>query len=326
MTAEWLLDARRVVVLDLETTGLDPHGDSILEIAAIRLEEGEEVGRLETLVNPGAGVVIPEASRAIHGIDADMVAEAPAVAEALATLRSFVADAPIVAHHALFDLAFLNRAAALTGQPRFDGPVIDTLEVAREVFPEQRSHKLEALCQLLGRPAEGFHRAGLDASHLAAIYPLLRDRWLAHRAWQEAQFRCIDEVAQRYDHVTRLQESLQLEANRLKRTLTLFLERQPEGLLPLPDGALLALQARERYEYDQAAVSTLLAAWGLEDQLLKPDRQRLERWLHQGRFSEGQRQALEAARVPLAPQARLVRLPRAQGAEAQEGTVQRSDA
>jgi DNA polymerase III epsilon subunit family exonuclease len=315
---DWLASSTRVVILDLETTGLDPLSDSILEVAAVRLDGDMEVARLETLVNPGPGVVVSPSSHAVHGIDAAMVAGAPSTDVVIANLLAFVGDDPIVAHHAPFDMAFLNRAAVMTGQRAFNGPVIDTLEVARTIFPEQRSHKLEALCQLLGHPAERFHRAGDDAAHLAALYPMLRTRWCSYQAWQEAQFRCIDHVAARYDQVSRLQDALQLEAAQLRRTLTRYLERHPGAPLQLGDGSCLTLQARERWEYDVAAVSPLLAAWGLQDRLMKLDRQRLDRWLADGRLSAGQRHALEAARQPLSPSLRLVRQPHAEVVPAQE--------
>lgn len=296
------------VVVDLETTGLDPLVEGILEIAAVRLDGDRVVGTWQTLVNPGPGIESSEASRAIHGITAEMVADAPPVAEALAGFLAFLGDAPLVAHNAPFDLAFLNRALAAGGRPPLANEAFDTLEIAREVFPDQRSHKLEALCRLLGHEAAGFHRAAADAGHLAAIFPRLLALWEQKRAWYRSQFGHIDHLGRRYDQVTRLIEALQVEAGDLRRVLTTYFQDHPGGRVPLPGGEALVRVTKEQWDYDLAVLQPRLEAWGLKDRFLKLDRQRLERWLQAGRFDEAQRQEIAGARVLQAVTQRIARV------------------
>ncbi len=296
------------VVVDLETTGLDPQIEGILEIAAFRLEGDRVVASWQTLVNPGLGTEISEASRAIHGITAEMVADAPGVPDALRSFLAFLGDAPLVAHNAPFDLGFLNRALAAQGAPALANHAYDTLEMAREVFPEQRSHKLESLCRLLGHEASGFHRAAADAEHLAVIFPRLRALWEQKRAWYRSQFGQIEHLARRYDQVSRLIEGLQVEVGDVRRVLALYFQEHPDARIPLPGGDGLVRVTKELWEYDQAALLPQLEAWGLKERFLKLDRQRLDRWLQSGRFDEAQRAAIASARVLQAVTQRVARV------------------
>lgn len=296
------------IVVDLETTGLDPLIEGILEIAAVRLEGDRVVAAWQTLVNPGPLVELSEASRAIHGITAEMVADAPTVPEALRTFLAFLGDAPLVAHNAPFDVAFLNRGLAGLGAPALANEAIDTLEMAREVFPEQRSHKLESLCRLLGHEAVGFHRAAADAGHLAVIFPRLRALWEQKRAWYRSQFSQVEHLARRYDQVSRLIEAMQVEAADLRRVLALYFQEHPATRIPLPGGDGLVRVTKELWEYDLAALLPLLEAWGLKERLLKLDRQRLDRWLASGRFDDSQRAAIASARVLQAVTQRVARV------------------
>lgn len=284
------------VVVDLETTGLDPLLEEILEIAAVRLVDGRVVARWQTLVKPPADVTISEASQAIHGINAEMVADAPDVANALPAFLTFLGEDPIVAHNAAFDLGFLNKAMAATGRPPIANQAFDTLDMAREAFPDARSHKLEALCRLLGHEAVGFHRAADDAGHLAIVFPRLLDLWRQKHAWYRAQFGHVEQLARRSDQLQKLVDDLQLEQTELKRVLGAYFVEHPNARIALPGGDVLVRAARPSWDYDLEALRPQLVEWGLADRLLKLDRQRLDRWLAAGRFDEVQREALQAAR------------------------------
>ena len=296
------------VVIDLETTGLDPLVDGILEIAAVRLEGDRQVATWQTLVNPGPDIVISGASQAIHGISPAMIADAPSVPEALRAFEAFLGEAPLVAHNAPFDLGFLNRARAAGDASPLPNLAFDTLEMAREVFPDQRSHKLESLCRLLGHEATGFHRAAADAGHLAAIFPRLLALWEQKRAWYRSQFGQIDHLARRYDQVNRLVEALQVEAADLRRVIGLYFEEPGDARIPLPGGEALVRVRKEVWDYDLARLLPHLEAWGLKERFLKLDRQRLERWLAAGQFDEEQRAAVTAARVLQAVTHRVARV------------------
>ncbi|WP_273521366.1 3'-5' exonuclease [Rhodosalinus sediminis] len=155
------------VVLDTETTGLDPERDALVQIAAVRVLGAKPVPgeRFETLVNPGRR--IPPTATRVHGIGDAHVAEAPDVAEAVARLGDFARDAVIVAHNAPFDLRFLTRAG---GDWRH--PVLDTVLLSAVLFGTGEAHSLDALCARLGVeiPEDRRHTAMGDTEATAEAF------------------------------------------------------------------------------------------------------------------------------------------------------------
>ncbi|HEY9724169.1 MAG TPA: 3'-5' exonuclease [Oscillatoriaceae cyanobacterium] len=300
----------RFVVLDLETTGLDAELEGILEVAALRLEDGRPSAVFHSLVRPE--VPISPSSYAVHGIDAGRVEESPPIEALLPDLLDFFGSDPLVAHNAGFDLSFLNRALVRAGRSPLENPVFDTLELAREVFPEQRSHKLEALCKLLGHPASDFHRALDDARHLAAIFPQLLERYRQKEAWYRAQFDQIEQLAQRYDQLGRLIESLQTEQADVRRILSRYFAEAPETRLPLDSGDWLASQRKDLWDYPAELLLPLLDEWGLKERFSKLDRARLERWLQGDRLSAEQKERIAALRYKTGTTQRIAKLTRSE--------------
>lgn len=294
------------IVLDLETTGLDAQLEGIIEIAAVRLVDGREQAVYQTLTRPE--VEISAESQAIHGISAEMVADAPPVAAVLDEFLAFIGDAPLVAHNAPFDVGFLNRALALAGKPPLANVAYDTLEIARELFPGQRSYKLEALCRLFGYEATHFHRALDDARHLATIFPELWKLYEQKQAWYREQFTRIEHVARRYEQITQLIDDLQAELADQRRVLSRYFEEHPDGRVPLPGGDAFMRNTKEQWDYDLAALAPKLATWGLEDRFLKLDRPRLERWLQGARLTDVQKDAIAATRLFVGRNHRIVRV------------------
>lgn len=293
------------IVLDLETTGLDPAIEGIVEVAAVRLEGGVEVAGYEQLVRPAAPIT--PASAAIHGISAEMVESAPPIEAVLPEFLAFIGESPLVAHNAPFDMAFLNRALQLSGRSPLTNPVIDTLELAREVFPRSRSLKLEALCRLLGHEGARFHRALDDAKHLAAVFPALLHRYRQKQAWYEAQASVIDDIAERHFRLGRMIDDMQTELAETYRVLAHYLRAHPDAQLPLPDGSALVWQEKENWDYDMARLLPLLEAYGLKERMLKLDRGRLERHLGGERITPEQRQAIAETRTRLGSAHRVTR-------------------
>ncbi|KUK12919.1 MAG: DNA polymerase III, epsilon subunit [Moorella sp. 60_41] len=160
------------VVLDLETTGLDTGRDRILEIAALRFEGGVLVEEFSTLVNPG--IPVPPPIQRLTGIDDNMVSAAPSLDEVLPGLLSLLEGTVLFAHNSSFDLAFLERAV---GAP-CPGPVLDTLELSRILFPSLASHKLGFLAAHFGLAADPCHRALADARAAAALLEILWEETL----------------------------------------------------------------------------------------------------------------------------------------------------
>jgi DNA polymerase-3 subunit epsilon len=166
-------------VFDTETTGLDPSGgDEIVQIGAARIVAGKlrREDSFEQLVNPRRD--IPAAGIAIHGIRAELVADAPTLDHVLPAFHAFAHDTVLVAHNAAFDMRFLQLKERATGIV-FDQPVLDTLLLSAVVHPQQDSHELEAIAERLGVPVLGRHTALGDALVTAEVFikmlPLLHE-------------------------------------------------------------------------------------------------------------------------------------------------------
>ena len=151
------------VVVDLETTGGSPTEASITEFGAVKVRAGEVLGEFQTLVDPGAP--IPAFISVLTGITDSMVAGAPRIEAVLPAFLEFAAGAVLVAHNAGFDISFLRAAAARTGTPWPDPPVIDTVHLARQLVTrdEVPNHRLASLAALFGAATTPDHRALHDA-------------------------------------------------------------------------------------------------------------------------------------------------------------------
>lgn len=163
---------KREIILDTETTGLDPqNGDRVIEIAAIEMLNGSITNNeFHIYINPERE--IPDSAFRVHGISNEMVADKPKFREIVDDFLEFIADDPIVAHNAEFDLKFLNSelqkiGRALLGNDR----MIDTLAIARKKHPGS-SNSLDALCTRYGvdRSRRVKHGALIDAEILAEVY------------------------------------------------------------------------------------------------------------------------------------------------------------
>lgn len=158
-----------VVVFDLETTGLSASTDRITEIGAVKYKNGELIGEFATFVNPQC--TIPEKIVEITGITDDMVQDAPFEDEALRAFYEFCggSDGVLVAHNAGFDLSFIREAARRCRMP-CDFSVIDSLVMARSVYPQLSSYKLGSIATSLKLPEFKAHRAKDDAATLGLIF------------------------------------------------------------------------------------------------------------------------------------------------------------
>jgi DNA polymerase III subunit epsilon len=161
----------REIVLDTETTGLDPdEGHRIVEVACIELMNHLPTGRhFHRYVNPERAVA-PEAV-AIHGLTDAILAPHPPFAAMVDAMLAFIGDAPLVIHNAEFDLRFLNAELKRLGRPALDCAVTDTLALAKRRFPGAPA-SLDALCRrfAIDLSARDQHAAKLDCELLAAVY------------------------------------------------------------------------------------------------------------------------------------------------------------
>lgn len=165
-----MVASRTFVAFDLETTGLSPRSDEVIEVGAVRFDEHLEViDRLELLVDPGRP--LPLAVQRLTGLRPDDLVGAPSPAEAIARFARFAEGADLVAHGASFDLAFCAAHAPDAFARR---RVFDTLELARILLPTVPAHGLGQLSALFGLEHRRPHRAGSDADATRLLFGLLR--------------------------------------------------------------------------------------------------------------------------------------------------------
>ena len=162
----------REVVLDTETTGLDPaSGHRIVEIGCVELENHLPTGRtLQLYINPEREM--PAEAFEIHGLSDGFLGDKPKFHEIAGSFRGFIEDTPLVIHNAGFDLKFLNAELAALDLPAIEAErAIDTIRLAREKFPGAPA-SLDALCRRFGvdTTTRTKHGALLDAELLAEVY------------------------------------------------------------------------------------------------------------------------------------------------------------
>lgn len=161
------------VVFDVETTGLSSVYDTIIEIAGVKIKNGEIIDTFESFANPHRP--LPEKIIEITKITDDMLQDAPEVDVVLKQFHEWVDDSVYVAHNATFDIGFLNQGYAKIGIGKIDNPVIDTLELARFLFPELGNHRLNTLCKHLNVELTQHHRAIYDAEATGHLFIKLID-------------------------------------------------------------------------------------------------------------------------------------------------------
>ena len=166
----------RFTAIDIETTGLGPEKAKIIEIGAVKYEDGVQREVFSTLVNPQTAG-IPERITELTGITDEMVRNAPCEAEVMRALLHFLeGETVLLGHNVLFDFSFLKVAAGRLGEP-FEYRGLDTLVIARLCHPEQPSKTLSAMCELYGIINEHAHRAYEDACTAAQLYFLMEQRF-----------------------------------------------------------------------------------------------------------------------------------------------------
>lgn len=162
----------REIILDTETTGLDPKsGHRIIEIGMLEMRNKVLTGqKFHFYLNPERDV--PEAAYMIHGISTEFLLDKPFFKDIVDDFLNFIEGAPLVIHNATFDMKFINHELSLINKPSLDmANVIDTLPLARKKFPGAKA-SLDALCNRfkIDNSSRNFHGALLDAKLLSEIY------------------------------------------------------------------------------------------------------------------------------------------------------------
>ncbi|CQR47661.1 DNA polymerase III PolC-type [Paraliobacillus sp. PM-2] len=155
------LSTATYVVFDVETTGLSAVYDTIIELAAVKVKDGNIVDRFESFANPHHP--LSQTTIDLTGITDDMVNNAPEVDEVLHDFHQWIGSDILVAHNASFDMGFLNQGFEKAGIAKSTNPVIDTLELARFLLPNLKNHRLNTLCKKFDIELTQHHRAIYDA-------------------------------------------------------------------------------------------------------------------------------------------------------------------
>ncbi len=164
---------RRLAVIDLETTGMDPIRDRITEVAVILLDDDVVTHTWQTLINPGVG--IPSEIQALTGISNAMVRDAPSFESIANTLNQLLSDRIFVAHNARFDYGFVKQSFAREGLA-FTADVLCSVRLSRRLEPAHASHSLDALIVRHDLKTDSRHRAIGDAQLVVRLMQVLLER------------------------------------------------------------------------------------------------------------------------------------------------------
>ena len=161
------------VSIDLETTGLNPKTDKIIEIGAVRIEQGEVKETFSSFIHPGRK--LEERIVELTGIRDEDLADAPVIDEVFPKLQKFLGELPLLGHSINFDYSFMKKAAVNLGE-NFEKQAVDTLKLARKYLPDLESRRLHFLCEYYQIPHHA-HRALADAEATDRLYRCLREHF-----------------------------------------------------------------------------------------------------------------------------------------------------
>ncbi len=159
--------SQEFVAFDLETTGLSPENDRMIEIGAVIMQNGKEIRRYQTFVDPKRK--LEQKIVDLTGINQEMLKDAPSSEEVLPQFLEFVGNRPLVAHNAKFDLSFLIAECNRQGI-KHDFTAVDTLPLSQQLLPHLGRHKLDTVAKALKLPSFNHHRAADDAMTCGLIF------------------------------------------------------------------------------------------------------------------------------------------------------------
>lgn len=159
-------------VLDLETTGFSAVTEKITEVGIMKVKEGEVIDKFSCFVNPEKH--IPQRVSEVTNITDDMVKEAETIDKVFPKILDFIKGSVLVAHNAPFDMGFLKQNAKLLGY-EFDYTYLDTLSLAKDLFPDYKKYKLGKIAENLGIKVEVAHRALDDVDTTVKVFKVMLD-------------------------------------------------------------------------------------------------------------------------------------------------------
>src|SRR5438128_844424 len=247
--------------IDLETTGLDPSADQVIEVGVVLVERGQIIRRVGQLLRPQGP--LPVIIRRLTGLDDALLATQPSFGEYRAELKALLDGWTIVAHNATFERAFMDGLLEELG-----APVLDSCELYHYLYPELASHSLESMVRWAGLGNGAQHRALEDAED-------------TFHALCFALQRCIDEARQ--DDLRELLEMLGHQPGQLSfedapspmrallEKLHEILRKRPAKLQLEEDSAFLPTREERRRQRPPARNGTLAVSSGDVDAILGPN-------------------------------------------------------
>ncbi len=281
------------VVVDLETTGLDYRREKIIEFAGVKLVDNQIVDEFEVLINPQQE--IRQSSIEIHQITPDMVEGAPTIEEVMPQILEFIQDYPIIAHNAIFDHSFLNRASKDLYGKGIENPKIDTFQMYKEVFPEEQSHGMESLLRRFNIDFPLRHRAMADAKGLACVYPHLRLFYEKKCNWKLSQIDNIEYLFERYLRIQSMIQILQGEMADLKSIFKFYFKENNKEITATK-GEILTCYTKSLYTYDTKMLKNIINESNLQEKAYKLNTGYIEKLIYDSGTDEELRQKLMECR------------------------------
>lgn len=175
-----LLDHATYVAFDLETTGLSSRHDAIIEFGAVRIRDGLIVERFQTFINPKRK--LPEKIRELTGIKDEMLIHAPSLDEVMPVILNFIQDSILVAHNATFDVGFINQYLDSRGKQPLENGYIDTMNLAKCLYPTNKSYALGAVSRSFGIDYDEnvAHRGDYDAEVVGNVFIHMMSQIITH--------------------------------------------------------------------------------------------------------------------------------------------------
>ena len=204
-------------VLDLETTGFSAKTEKITEVGIMKVKNGEVIDEFSCFVNPEKH--IPERVTEVTNITDEMVKDAKTIKQVFPEILDFIKDSVLVAHNAPFDMGFLKQNAKVLGY-EFDYTYIDTLSLAKDLFPDYKKYKLGKIAENLGIKVEVAHRALDDVDTTVKVFRVMLDML------KERGAKKVDDI----DEVSSTEESKKDAYKKLKTYHAIILAKNYIGL------------------------------------------------------------------------------------------------
>ena len=284
------------VVIDVETTGLDYTREKIIEFAGVKLVNGKVKETFETLIN--AKQHIRKSSQAIHGIKEEDLEDAPVEEEIYPEILSFIGDATIVAHNAIFDYSFLNKTSKRLYGKEIENNYVDTQMMFKEVYPQLESCGLDSLVSVFGCCNVKRHRAMGDAMALAQCYPKLKKLYFQKYDWELSQIEHVEYLFERYLRLQSAINTMQSEIQDLRSIFKIYFERGGKEI-QANTGEVLTCNHKKTFSYDFNQVKEVLEEIGALPKAVKLNNAFIDRLVSGNGISNNIKDRIKAARIEI---------------------------